>query len=716
MDFDLRPGDEVAGHRLERIIGRGGMSVVYLAEHLRLGRRVAFKVLAPQFAEDPGFRQRFMRESRTAAALDHPNIVTVYDAGEFDGLLYISMRYVEGSDLSRVLSEDGAIEPWRTLTIVSQMGSALDAAHAEGLVHRDVKPGNILLSQPGTPLERAFLSDFGVTKRMTTSEALTRTGQFVGTVDYVAPEQILGGSVDGRTDVYSLGCVLYQCLCGQIPFPRPTDVATIYAHLHDETPVLPEGAFPGMDPVIMRALAKDKEDRYPSCTALVEAARSNLHEGATTEVRVAPTDISEEAPEMSAPRRPARRRLGWIVAAAIAIAAVTAIAIALTGDGPGTAGAPSPSSPSSPTTTTATPSGGSFDPARLHWNKEDRSTFAQVTGEVAFTDAIGRGRHVIAVGHADDLDEDAVVWTKVAGLWKRDYVAGHDLPGPQKLEGIASVGTQRLVTVGYDSGHAVGWYSDDDGASWAAVTGLDGGTDAKAVVEAPDGTIWALGPGAVWSSPDGASWTFAPSSAFPSDAYAWNAVVYGNDVVAVGQGAGPSGAADAAVWLLRDGVWTRIAPSTFDVPGSQYLRDVSVDPVTNRLVAVGTDRDLGDAVAWTSGDGATWRRTASFPGATHQGLSSIVFMPGTPGSFIAGGWNGRSEPQKDAAIWYSRDGIEWLLERGRTETYDLRGRGAQEIRALVPFGSGGIVAYAFGVRGVGDLGQPLLWDGTIQAS
>jgi serine/threonine protein kinase len=710
VEFDLRPGDEVAGHRLERIIGRGGMSVVYLAEHLRLGRRVALKVLAPQFAEDPGFRQRFIRESRTAAALDHPNIVTVYDAGEFNGLLYISMRFVEGSDLGRVLSEGGAIEPWRTMTIVSQVGSALDAAHAEGLVHRDVKPGNILLSQPGTAIERAFLSDFGVTKRMTSNAALTRTGQFVGTVDYVAPEQILGEQVDGRTDVYSLGCVLYRCLSGHIPFPRPTDVAAIYAHLHDETPILPEGAFPGLDPVIARALAKDKEDRYSTCMALVEAVRSNIDERADTEIRVAPTPIAEETTGMSVPRKRPRPPMGWILGAAIAITVVTAIAIALAGREPGTVGA---TSPSSPTTPTDTPRGASFDPARLHWNKEDRSTFAQATGEVAFTDAISRGHHVIAVGHADDRDEDAVVWTKVAGLWQRDYVAEHDQPGDQKLDGIASVGTNRLVTVGYDSGHAVGWYSDDDGASWAPVTGLDGGTDAKAVVQAPDGTIWALGPGAVWSSPDGASWTLAPSSEFPSDAFAWNAIVYGSGVVAVGQGTGPSGSADAAVWLLRDGAWTRIDPSIFDVPGSQYLRDVSIDPLTNRLVAVGTDRDLDDAVAWTSEDGATWQRTASFPGAAYQGLSSVLFMPGTPGNFIAGGWNGRWDAQKDAAVWYSRDGIDWLLERGRNETYDLRGPGAQEIRALVPFGRGGTVAYAFGVQGVGKAGQPRLWNGSI---
>jgi Protein kinase domain len=711
VEFDLHPGDEVAGHRLERVIGRGGMSVVYLAEHLRLGRKVAFKVLAPHVAEDPGFRARFIRESRTAAGLDHPNIVTVYDAGEFDGLLYISMRYVEGSDLGRVLDADGALEAWRTLTTVSQVGSALDAAHAEGLVHRDVKPGNILLSQPGTSAERAFLSDFGVTKRMTSGGGLTRTGQFVGTVDYVAPEQILGEPVDGRTDVYSLGCVVYQCLSGEIPFPRPTDVATIYAHLHDETPVLPEGTFPGMDPVIERALAKDKEDRYPTCMALVEAVRSNLKEGAPTEIMVTPAAIVEDTVEMSEPRRGGRRRAAWIVAGAIVgIAAVTTIAIALAGSRePGTVGGASSS-------TSPTGSGASPAPIHLSWNLESRTVFADATGEVAFTDAITvPGHHVIAVGHADDRNEDAVVWTKVAGLWKRHYVAGHGLPGDQKLDGIALVGGRRLITVGYDSGHAVGWYSDDDGASWAPVAGLDGGTGAKAVVEALDGTIWALGPGAVWNSPDGASWTPADGSAF-ADGFAWNAIAYGNAVVAVGQATGPSGTADAAVWLLRDGAWTRLNPATFDVPGSQYLRDVTVDPDTGRLVAVGTDSDIADAVVWTSEDGSTWKRAALLPGAAYQGLSSVLFMSGTPGSFIAGGWNGASEARKDAAIWYSRDGVRWSLERGFYRTYTLGGPGAQEIRALVPYGSGGIAAFAFGVHGVRDTGQPRLWPGSISAS
>ena len=711
MDVDLRLGAEVAGHRLERVIGRGGMSVVYLAEHLRLGRKVAFKVLAPHVAEDPGFRERFIRESRTAAGLDHPNIVTVYDAGEFDGLLYISMRYVEGSDLGHVLGETGALEPWRTLTIVSQVGSALDAAHAEGLVHRDVKPGNILLSQPDTPLERSFLSDFGVTKRMTTAEALTRTGQFVGTVDYVAPEQILGEPVDGRADVYSLGCVLYQCLSGRIPFPRPTDVATIYAHLHDETPDLPEGTYPGMDPVIARALAKDKEQRYPTCTALVEAARSNLHGNAPTEVRIRPESAVADTEEMTSPRRPRGRRPRWIIAAAVvAIAGLTTAAIAFAGRDRGTHGATPPTSPTSPTGGQSTTSG----PVRLTWNLENRSKFAHVSGQVAFWDAIEIADHqVIAVGHADNaVDEDAVVWTKVGRTWRPQFIAGQNVPGDQKLEGITQLIGGRLVVVGYDTRtSAVAYYSDDQGSSWTPATGLDGGPDAKTVVQSPDGTIWAIGVGTAWTSTNGATWTRSDTSAF-SEGFAWKAIVDGNDVVAVGS-AGPTGARDAAAWLLHDGTWTQADPAPFTMDGGQYLRDVSRDP-EGRLVAVGTDYTDPShqrALAWTSEDGLTWQASAPIPGGVDDGLDGLLFVPGQPGSFVAGGWTD-SGPQRGAAVWYSTDGSAWVRERREFATYDLVGPG-RAIRALVQYGAGDIAVYAFGVQGVGKSGKPRLWQGKL---
>jgi serine/threonine protein kinase len=685
------------------------MSVVYLAEHLRLGRRVAFKVLAPHVAEDPGFRERFIRESRTAAGLDHPNIVTVYDAGEFDGLLYISMRFVEGTDLGHVLGESGAIEPWRTLTIVSQVGSALDAAHTEGLVHRDVKPGNILLSQPGTPLERAFLSDFGVTKRMTSAAALTRTGQFVGTVDYVAPEQIQGEPVDGRADVYSLGCVLYQCLSGHIPFPRPTDVATIYAHLHDETPVMPEGAYPGMDPVIARALAKDKDDRYPTCTALVEAARSNLHGNAATEIRAVPEAVVADTLEMPVPRRAPGRRTAWIVAAAVVtIVAVTTLAIALARRNSGTASSSQTSSspPGSPSSSSGPPA---IDPTHLHWNLESRSVFAHAVDQIAFTDAIQiPGPRVIAVGHADNPDEDAVVWTKVGNRWKPDYVAGHR-PGSQKLEGIAWVDGRRLVAVGYDDSTAVGWYSDDHGHSWKPVTGLTGGIDAKTVVQANDGTIWALGRGAVWTSADGASWTTADASAFGPDDYAFSAIPYGTGAFAVGEADGPGGR-DAAVWLLSDGSWMRVDQSLFDLPGEQYLHDVAADPLTHRLVAVGADLATNSAMAWTSAEATSWQQV-SIPGRAYRGLGSVLFIAGSPDAFIAGGWNGRTSDNENAAIWFSRDGTNWTLQRG-SDTYDLGDRGAQQIRALAPYEDQGIAVYAFGQQGSQLTGKPQLWRGS----
>jgi hypothetical protein len=684
------------------------MSVVYLAEHLRLGRKVAFKVLAPHLAEDPGFRERFIRESRIAAGLDHPNIVTVYDAGEIGGLLYISMRYVEGSDLGRVLTQDGAIDPWRTLTIVSQVGSALDAAHTEGLVHRDVKPGNILLSQPDSSVERAFLSDFGVTKRMTSTQALTRTGGFVGTVDYVAPEQIQDQPVDGRADVYSLGCVIYQCLSGRIPFPRPTEIATIYAHIQDETPQLPEGTYPAMNPVIARALAKDKDDRYPTCTALVEAARSNIHGNAPTDVHTKPDAIAADTKEMQVPLRPRRRRPAWIVAAAIVVVAgITTLTIALAGLDHGV-GAP-PASPSGSATT------GPSALTRLYWVTENRSVFAHASGQTAFTNAITiPGPDVIAIGHADDPTEDAVVWTKSGQRWERHYVAGKDAPGFQKLEGIAWVNDSRVVVVGYGGG-AVSWYSDDQGKTWTAGTGLVGGNDAKVVVQAPDGTIWALGPGAAWTSTDGAAWSPADGSAF-ADGYAFGAVPYGDTVIAVGA-AGLGGSRDAAAWLLKNGTWNSVQLPGSTMEGDQYLHDIDFDPDTGGIVAVGVDAtnlNKQRALVWTSENGTTWL-SRTIPGGANDGLNSVLFYSGSSHrrpTFIAGGWDG-SGPDSNASVWYSSDGSRWTRQPPSNATYQLEGLGAQSIRALVPYGPGGIDVYAFGVSGIGKTGKARLWRGGL---
>ena len=216
---DPRVGTELAGYRIESLLGWGGMSVVYLAEDLRLKRRVALKLLAAGLAEDESFRDRFLRESELAASIDHPNIVPIYEAGTTEDLLFIAMRYVEGRDLRERLQR-GRLDPADAIGILAQVASALDAAHARGLVHRDVKPSNVLLDLGARPdgSDHVYLADFGLTKRVSEETGVGDDGHLLGTIDYVAPEQIAGEEIDGRADVYSLGCVLYECLVGQPPF------------------------------------------------------------------------------------------------------------------------------------------------------------------------------------------------------------------------------------------------------------------------------------------------------------------------------------------------------------------------------------------------------------------------------------------------------------------------------------------------------------------
>ena len=273
-----RVGTELAGYRIESVLERGGMSVVYLAEHLRLGRKVAMKVLAPELADDERFRERFIGESRLAASLNHPNIIPIYDAGEAQGVLYIAMRLVEGSDLKTIIEREGRLDLDRTLWILRQAADALDMAHSAGLTHRDVKPGNILIT-PATETRRehVFLTDFGLTKRTDSQTGYTVTGQFVGSIGYVAPERIEGKKSDGRVDVYSLGIVLFECLAGHLPFARDNDMATMWAHINEPPPLLsasrPELPL-ALDAVVAKAMAKAPDDRYPTCGELAAAAEA----------------------------------------------------------------------------------------------------------------------------------------------------------------------------------------------------------------------------------------------------------------------------------------------------------------------------------------------------------------------------------------------------------------------------------------------------------
>jgi serine/threonine-protein kinase len=265
---ELSPGDEFAGCRIEAVAGRGGMGVVYRATELSLGRPVALKLLVSERAGDRAFRERFQRESRMAAAIDHPNVIPVYAAGESDGLLYLVMRYVGGTDLHALLREEGRLDPERAADIVGQVAAALDAAHHAGLVHRDVKPANVLLAG-----RHAYLSDFGLTRLAGSETQLTESGQWVGTVEYCAPEHLRGERTDARADVYSLGCVLFAALTGRAPFAQGTVPATMYAHIHEPPPMASARGVPHeFDRVIARALAKAPHDRYPSAGDLGRAA------------------------------------------------------------------------------------------------------------------------------------------------------------------------------------------------------------------------------------------------------------------------------------------------------------------------------------------------------------------------------------------------------------------------------------------------------------
>ncbi|WUW93306.1 serine/threonine protein kinase (plasmid) [Streptomyces sp. NBC_01450] len=272
-------GAQIAGYRVEREIGRGGMAVVYCARDLRLDRTVALKLLAPELARNDTFRRRFTHESRVAAAIDHPHIVPVFEAGETDGVLYIAMRYVSGLDLRALLDRDGPLPVPTALRIAGQVASALDAAHEHDLVHRDVKPGNILVAR-GTDSdhpEYVYLTDFGLTKKSLSLTGFTTVGEFVGTLDYVAPEQISGRPVDGRCDLYGFACVVYETLAGGPPFQRDDDMALLWAHQYDQPPPLSEqrqGIAPALDGVLAKALAKVPEDRYDSCLEFVAALRA----------------------------------------------------------------------------------------------------------------------------------------------------------------------------------------------------------------------------------------------------------------------------------------------------------------------------------------------------------------------------------------------------------------------------------------------------------
>jgi tRNA A-37 threonylcarbamoyl transferase component Bud32 len=351
MSGDIRPalgdfpaGARIANYQIEQLIGRGGMAVVYRATDVRLDRMVALKILSPELARNDAFRQRFIRESRAGAAVDHPHVIPVFEAGDADGVLFIAMRYVAGEDVRALIDREGKLSAARTVEIVTQVATALDAAHASGLVHRDVKPANMLLASvsdgsTADHVDHVYLSDFGLSKQ-SLSSSLTRTGQFLGTLDYMSPEQISGRAVDGKTDLYALGCAAFEMLTGQPPFRREANLAVMWAQVSADPPSVrqwrPELS-PAVDQVIGTALAKAPEDRQSTCTQFALALRTacGIGSGGLTPPIPPPTELAFAAGAAAEPT----------VSKAVAAGADHDAALAETGPAPAASGGYPPSAP-----------------------------------------------------------------------------------------------------------------------------------------------------------------------------------------------------------------------------------------------------------------------------------------------------------------------------------------------------------------------------------
>jgi serine/threonine-protein kinase len=372
---ELRIGEVFAGHRIDGVLGQGGMGVVYQATDMRLNRVAALKVIAPALSADEDFRRRFQRESQLAASVRQQNVVTIFQAGESDGLLFVTMELVHGTDLRGLIGERGRVDLGTATAIVAQIAAALDAAHAAGLVHRDVKPANVLIAGGAGP-PHVYLTDFGLTKRTSSQSGITKTGLFVGTIDYAAPEQIKGWPVDARADVYALGCLLFELVAGRPPFRRENEYATMYAHTSEPPPALSSmaaGVPPALDGVVARALAKEPEARYPSAGDFARAVNAAVVGQAPSEPeRTVAIGRAAPPPPPTVPQGhpvygyglepetsvlPAGRRSPWpaviAVLVALLVAAGVTAALLLTKDD----GKPSTPVASTPVQTPVTPSG-----------------------------------------------------------------------------------------------------------------------------------------------------------------------------------------------------------------------------------------------------------------------------------------------------------------------------------------------------------------------
>jgi hypothetical protein len=723
-------GTRIAGYRVAERIGQGGMAVVYRAWDERLQRQVALKVLSPTLAADESFRQRFIRESRAAAAVDHPNIIPVFEAGESGGVLFLAMRYVPGGDGRTLLRQNGPLPAGQAVAIVASVAAALDAAHTAGLVHRDVKPSNMLMDiRTGQP-DHVYLSDFGLTKAMLSAASLTGTGEFLGTVDYVAPEQIEGREVDARTDEYALACAAYELLSGAPPFPRDQAVAVIHAHLSTSAPPLSArrpGLPPEADAVLARGLAKLASFRYASCGEFAAALAMALGQpGSAGYVGPAPAPVAGPGPvagtgpqtasllagpghaagtgplaaaPAGAPATPpgpaGRPRYGTavIVSAVMAGVAVLAAGGVVAGFVLGNHASSGPGSPGAVSRAAAAGT------ARSQSGQPTASASSVTTSSSAST---------AAPPPASPPPPGAALFTVTRAI--------PDPGSPPQVDTVAFSGDGSILLTADQAGDTCTW-SAGSGHQVAVFTG--NGTNALGAAISPDGSLavsgykngsaflWQASTGKLitplsdpggqevdWAafSPDGTRVAFGDAN---GDTYLWSIGARGQAARLAATIPDPAGTGVWAVAFSPDGA----ALATADFTGHAYLWDVA-DPAGPTHTFTATKQDV-TAVAF-SPDGKTLV-TGNDDGTTYvwqiaTGAHSVISEPGT--------------------VWglaVSRQGILAIGdEDGSTHLYNLSTGNAGPTLPDPGSGSQGVGAVAFSPDGktlaAGDTnGTTYLW-------